>query len=396
MNKKIKILLRSGWQCINIGDVSHSPGAIGVFEKFLPGSEVILWADNNMTHESAKVILKRFPKVKIVFGRIRNDGRGSTVELDEALRWCDILVHGSSAALAARHDMVAFTRHFKKPFGVFGITYDKEMYTLDMDKDVLSEAEFVFFRDSLSLERAKADGVKCPVMEFGPDAAFGTDLSDDYRADIFMRESGLEERKFLCCIPRLRYSPYWLMKPLPFSEERHKRNEEMKEHDHAPLREAIIKVVRETGLKILVCPEDCSQMAVGKEMIMDKLPEDVKEKVVWRSDFWLLDEALSIYKRSAGLFGNEMHSPIICVANGIPAIVCRWKEQTTKGYMWRDIGLSDWLFDMDVPKERAKISDAVLDIAKNPQEAFKKTAIAREYVLQRQKYICDTIKNSVK
>jgi hypothetical protein len=39
---------------------------------------------------------------------------------------------------------------------------------------------------------------------------------------------------------------------------------------------------RQTGLKVLVCPEDRSQMAVGKEMLYEPLPEDVKKKVVWR------------------------------------------------------------------------------------------------------------------
>ena len=78
-----------------------------------------------------------------------------------------------------------------------------------------------------------------------------------------------------------------------------------------------------------------------------------------------------------------MHSPIICVANGIPAIVCIWKQRTSKGYIWHDIGLSEWLFDMDVPKEREKTAESFLDIAKNPEEAFEKTAKAREFVLQR-------------
>ena len=77
------------------------------------------------------------------------------------------------------------------------------------------------------------------------------------------------------------------------------------------------------------------------ELVVDPLPDDVKKKVVWRDRYWLTDEALSTYVRSAGLFGNEMHSPIMAVSNGIPAIVCRFDEQTKKGYMWRDIGLDD-------------------------------------------------------
>ena len=93
---------------------------------------------------------------------------------------------------------------------------------------------------------------------------------------------------------------------------------------------------RGTPLKVLVCPEDQSQMTVGKRWIVDKLPAEVRERVVWRERFWLTDEALSTYVRSAGLFGLEMHSPIMCIGNGVPAIVCRFAEQTSKGIMWRN------------------------------------------------------------
>ena len=75
-----------------------------------------------------------------------------------------------------------------------------------------------------------------------------------------------------------------------------------------------------------------TQMAVGKKLFLDRLPADVNQRVVWRENFWLSDEALSTYVRSAGLFGSEMHSPIMALGNGIPAIVCRFKEQTSKGF----------------------------------------------------------------
>ncbi len=134
-------------------------------------------------------------------------------------------------------------------------------------------------------------------------------------------------------------------------------------------RDRIAAVVRETGLKVLVCPEDMSQMAVGKEMIVDRLPEDVRRDVVWREDFWLTDEALSTYVRSAGLFGLEMHSPIMGIGNGIPATVCRFAEQTSKGFMWRDIGLGDWLFDFDKEEEIPRLVPAVLAMANDPAGA---------------------------
>ena len=137
---------------------------------------------------------------------------------------------------------------------------------------------------------------------------------------------------------------------------------------------------------MLVCPEDESQVAIGKEMLVDPLPDDVKgEGRVWRDRYWLTDEALSTYVRSAGLFGLEMHSPIMCVGNGIPAVVCRFQEQTSKGLMWRDIGLGEWLFDLDEEKDGRNITNAVLAIATDPTAARAKVAKAMEFVRRRQR-----------
>lgn len=142
-------------------------------------------------------------------------------------------------------------------------------------------------------------------------------------------------------------------------------------------------MVRGTPLKVLICPEDETQVAIGKEMLLDPLPQEVRSRVVWRDRFWLTGEAVSTYVRSAGLFGNEMHSPILCVGHGVPAIVCRFAEQTSKGFMWRDIGLEDWLFDLDREEDVARVAPAVLALAKNPGAARKKAAAARGRVMRR-------------
>ena len=93
--------------------------------------------------------------------------------------------------------------------------------------------------------------------------------------------------------------------------------------------------------------------------------------------------------RSAGLFGLEMHSPIMCITLGVPAIVCRFKEQTSKGYMWDDIGLGEWLFDMDTPSDVERILPAVLDMLKNPEASKSKVNAALKLV---RKYQNDTMK----
>jgi polysaccharide pyruvyl transferase WcaK-like protein len=379
-----RILLRSSWQCVNIGDIAHTPGVLTLLEKHIPEAEVVLWASGNLTAEVAAMEHRRFPKLKIVKGTINANGSASNGELTQAIEWADFLLHGSGPSLVAEKDVSAFVSHTGKPFGVYGITYGGEVSKASVE--LLSQAAFVFFRDSTSLEFAKEQGVKSNLMQFAPDGAFACDLRNDDKAVAFLEKNYLDEGKFLCCLSRLRYTPYWLIPgdSRKRNQSREDRNLEMKERDHFPIREAIKRVVRETDLKILLCPEDMTQMAVGKELIYDPLPDDVKKRVVWKNDFWLTDEALSVYVRSAGLFGSEMHSPIMAIGNGIPAIVCRFAEQTSKGLMWRDIGLGDWLFDLDNDQQAAQVPDAVLKMVSNLEDAKVKTEAARQFVLEKQ------------
>jgi polysaccharide pyruvyl transferase WcaK-like protein len=377
-----KILLRSSWQTVNIGDIAHTPGVLRLLEQHIPQAEIFLWP-SSVANGVEEMLRRRFPKLQIVQGEA----------VKKAFAECDFLLHGSGPSLVAEKDVARWHQETGKPYGIYGITFSVQDSTatkpapdsaLAKTIELFNAARFVYFRDSVSLELAKKKGCTCPIAEVGQDGAFATDLRDEEKALAFLKANDLEEGKFLCCIPRLRFTPYWKMKPgVAFDEKKHARNEAMKEHDIAPLREAVIQVVRQTPMKVLLCPEDSSQMEIGKENIYDKLPADVKNRVVWRENYWLTGEALSTYVRSAGLFGLEMHSPIMCIGNGIPAIVCRFAEQTSKGLMWRDIGLGEWLFDMDKEEEVARIVPTVLQMAKDPGAAKTKALAARERVMQR-------------
>lgn len=380
--KTIRILLRSSWQVVNIGDIAHTPGVLALIEKHLPNAEVRLWASSDLSDEVAEMEHRRFPNLKIVKGTIDAQGKASTPELGNALAWCDFLLHGSGPSLVAQRDVAAFLEHVKKPFGVYGITYAGGNPETD---DLLGKAKFVYFRDTVSLEKARAEGIACPILEFAPDGAFACDLRNDAAAEQWLQSQGLETGKFACCIPRARNTPYWLIrKGTKLDERKQARNAEMAEHDHAPLRHAIAAVIRETDLKVLVCPEDRTQMEIGREWIVDRLPPAARKRVVWRDTFWLTDEALSSYVRSAGLFGLEMHSPIMCIGNGIPAIVGRFAEQTSKGFMWRDIGLGEWLFNFDDEADIERYPEAVLRMLTERTHSNRLVTDARTFVLARQ------------
>lgn len=378
------VLLCSSWQTFNIGDIAHTPGVLAIFEKQLPQVEVILWP-HDVANGVREILQKRFLRYPIV---------QSDEAVAAAFKKADLLVHGSGPSLVGRQNIVKWREETDKPYGIYGITFpgiyaakNQVIKATPLDIELVNHAAFAFFRDSVSLQFAKDAGITCPVMEFGPDGTFAVDLHNDEAALLFMKTHGLEEGKFMCCIPRYRFTEEWLAKGKnrPYRQDHVDYNNKMKDHDNSPLRDAITAVVRQTDMKVLICPEDETHVALGKSLLLDKLPDDVKKRVVWRDHYWLTDEALSTYKRSAGLFGLEMHSPIICIGQGVPAVVCRFYEQSTKGFMWRDIGLGDWLFDMDDSEQVQRIVPTVLAIAKDPEAARAKALKAREFVRQRQK-----------
>ena len=380
-----KILLRSSWQTVNIGDIAHTPGVLALLEKHVPEANVTLWP-SKLDNGVEELLRKRFPRVKFAL---------TDADKKAALKENDFFLHGSGPSLVGENELRRWVKESARPYGVYGITLPSQSSTstsptqpekLQKTVELMSGGKFAYFRDSRSLELAKKIGCKAPVMEFGPDGAFAVDLANDAPAEAFLKKHELEAGKFICCIPRLRFSPYWKMKEgAAFDAKKHARNEEMKDHDIGPLRDAITRIVTETDYKVLLCPEDKSHVELGKLEIYDRLEPSVRKKVVWRDSYWLTDEAISTYRRSGGLFGLEMHSPIMCVGNGIPALVGRFAEQTTKGFMWEDIGLKEWLFDTDVETQRAQIAETALRIATHPDEARSKTEKARSYVKQRQK-----------
>jgi len=325
-----------------------------------------------MSDEVVAMLRARFPRVPVVRGRLADP------QVETLAQSCELLIHGSGPSFVAARDVADWVKRFGRPFGVYGISYTGAEQAV---RQLLARAAFAYFRDSVSLQRARTDEAAPSWAGWAPDAAFATDVRDDAAAQRFLREQGLEDHRFACCIPRYRYTPYWTIRPgARYDAERERRNREMVEADHVPLREAVTRVVRELGLRVLVCPEDMTQVALGREMILDRLPEDVRRRVAWRDWFWRTDEALSVYERSAGLFGLEMHSPILCIGRGVPAIVGRFAEQTSKGVMWKDIGLGDWLFDFDDSADRERYPSAVVQMLADPARSRQRANAAREYV----------------
>lgn len=367
----VRILLRSSWQTVNIGDIGHTPGALRLFEKHFPEAEVTLWP-NKVDRGVREQLLAAFPRLRIAEGDVSLDGVATTPELQEAFDHCDVLVHGSGPNVMAWEHFEAW-RNTGRPYGLFGVTFDRTRhgYT-DWEDDTLAglrarmhalsssaikpiEREFfhgltfAFFRDTLSLEYVRREFPGLPHSAFGPDATFACDLRDDARAEAYLAAHTLEHKKFICVIPRLRWTPYYKMQGYPPSADdliKDALNARTQSTDHAGFRELIIRWVRHTGLKVLVCPEMTYEMQLGKEELVDPLPADVKPQVVWRDTYWLNDEATSVYRHAHTVVSLENHSPILALAQGTPTIFVRQPTDTYKGQMWHDVGLDPDFFEV--------------------------------------------------
>lgn len=369
-----EILLRSSWQTVNIGDIAHTPGMLQLLQNAHPTARLTLWASDT-SRGVGDLLRAEFPGLEIVYGSVNNSGVASNPNLQNAWNRADILVHGSGPYLVAESSMQAWRQATNKPYGIGGVS---EGNPGNSTKTLLDQAAFVFLRDPVSLGIVQDADVTSSVLAFGPDATFSLGLRDDALAETYLESIGLAGKNFICVIPRLRWTPYWEINnttPTATEQQRIIENNTWKEIDHAKLREAIIRWVRETGNPVLACPEMTYAVNLIPELLIDPLPADVIPHVIWRDTYWLTDEAASIYARAAAIVSCEMHSPIIAIANGVPAIYVRQPTDTSKGYMWPHIGLGDWFFEIDTATG-TQIADKVMAIYQNPAAAKAQVRVA--------------------
>jgi hypothetical protein len=77
-----------------------------------------------------------------------------------------------------------------------------------------------------------------------------------------------------------------------------------------------------------------------------------------------------------------MHSPIIAVAAGTPAVLPRQPTDTRKGQMWRDIGLHRWIFEIDDTTGK-QVAQRIVEIGRDLPAARKAAERARKLTAER-------------
>lgn len=379
------IVLQSAWDTINIGDIGHTPGTLRVIEEHLPQVKVVLWA-MKLDERIIAMLKARFPKVEILQGNLFKDG-ASDKKLQEVVKNCDLFIRNSG--MGQDLTFMQFCQNHGRPYGLFGQSYFPTMVEGKGAAErsaLLNDAAFIYTRETKTLNILKKAGITAPVLEFGPDGCFGIDVRDDERGLATMKKLGLEERKFITVqlrtntpkFPGVDDSRPEKLNPL------HPTPEQIEDDERraAKYRDLVTRWVQKTGGKVLIAPETIKEMGHNKRLIHDPLPPEIQQQVVNLDYFWNADEAASIFARAHTIVCHEPHSPIIALANGTPIIHTYSEFHSPKCWMFQDIGLGDWLMEMDeTPVEKMAETLFAIDADYTAAQAKVKTAI--NYVHER-------------
>jgi polysaccharide pyruvyl transferase WcaK-like protein len=380
------LLLQSAWDTVNIGDIGHTPGTLRIIERHLPDVRVVVWA-MKVDERVTAMLRRRFPKVEFLQGSLTGKSERDE-KLREAIRGCDLFIRNSG--MGQDTSFMEFCRKIGKPYGLYGQSYFASMVEGKGAAEriaMLNGAAFIYCRDGKSLDILRKAGVKPPVLEFGPDGCFGIDVRDDERGLATMKKLGLEDRKFITIqlrtntakLPGVDDTRTPKLNPL------HPTPEQIADDERraAVYCDLITRWVKRTGFKVLIAPEVKKEMEHNKRLLHDPLPADIREHVVNLDTFWNADEAASVFARAHTAVCHEPHSLIIALANGTPIIHTFSEFHSPKCWMFRDIGLPEWLLEFD-STPAAKMAETLLSIHDNYPAALAKVKKAMAFVEHRQ------------
>ncbi len=123
MPRPPRVLLRSSWQSVNIGDVGHTPGALDLLANYFPEAEITLWA-GGLGNGAREMLAANYPKLTFVEGGLGAGDKPSNPALARAWAEADLYLSGSGSGFPASNHALAFRKATGKPVGVFGVSTD--------------------------------------------------------------------------------------------------------------------------------------------------------------------------------------------------------------------------------------------------------------------------------
>jgi polysaccharide pyruvyl transferase WcaK-like protein len=227
-------------------------------------------------------------------------------------------------------------------------------------RPLFRDARFVYCRDPDSLEYLRQQDLLCPRTGWRPDTTFFFNGFDDTWADEFMKKHGLEKGRFITVTIRSAGQKGPLAGTMTAERE---------EAIMARIRKFIEDWVSRTGQPVVLAPEVKTEIEAAHRNIFTKLSPATQKKCVEMEKFWTTEQAYSLYQRAQIVVSMEMHSVIMALSLGTPVLMPQFSENGRKVWMLEELGLRDWIFDIDEPATSAALLDAALQIHKDPAAA---------------------------
>jgi polysaccharide pyruvyl transferase WcaK-like protein len=233
------------------------------------------------------------------------------------------------------------------PYGIGSQSIDYVAWPLSLVyRQLFKDAEFVYNRDTDSINYLRECGYEFRENAYRPDTTVFFHRSDEAYADEFMAKHGLERDRFAMFVPRR--PAYIDGKPSDMIS--HAVSQQRFEHQLAQMKDFIEKVTA-SGMKMVIAHEtrDTVKGGLARKYIWERLSPAAQANTIYLDHFWTPEEALGVYKRTALLASEEMHSMIMAIGNEVPILHCPFAECGRKRQMIRDMGLADRLVDIDEP-----------------------------------------------
>ncbi len=271
-------------------------------------------------------------------------------------------------------------RALKIPYGIGAQSFDQIEWPVELlYRKLFREAEFVYCRDTDSMDYLKQKKFTFRKFAFRPDTTVNFHRSDDSWAADYLRSQGLDDCPFLTLILRLSSPKAKYHDPTGGAISSERCHQQMQQ-----IKIFLEQWLRSTGGKVLLAHETRDTLGENnaKEFLYDILSEEAKQRTVYLDFFWQPEQALGVFKRTALLASMEIHSLIMGIGNAVPVLHLPFAECGRKRQMFADLGLEELLVDIDDDDAAAQMSAIAERLAANPKRTQKILKAAQQRALK--------------
>ncbi|MBO5791613.1 MAG: polysaccharide pyruvyl transferase family protein [Lentisphaeria bacterium] len=252
-------------------------------------------------------------------------------------------------------------RALKIPYGIGSQSFDLIEWPMDLLYDKLfADAEFVYCRDTDSLNYLKQKKFSFKTIDFRPDTTVYFNGGDDAWKEEFFAAKELEEGKFMTVALRIS-AP----KPKYHDPTGGSVTPERCRHQMEQMKYLVEEYIKMTGHKVLIAHETRDTLEDARIHLYNILSDEAKASTVYLEEFWTPEQALSVYRATSLLVSVEMHSIIMAIGNGVPFIHAPYVECGRKRQMVRDMELPEFLIDLDDEDSGKQMVDRARMILEN-------------------------------